>query len=352
MKIKKIINLTRDKVTLKSRKGYLRLDKNERVSSFKDFFLKKIQLNSFDLTSYPETGQIYKNLSIQFKMKIDNFILTAGSEFGLRLCFQYFCDKKKSKIITLSPTFGMVDVYSKLFHVNQIKINYNKKLQLNTEKLINSIKPNISLIILANPNSPTGTVIDKKTILKILNKAKKNNIPVLLDEAYAGFYNISYIKLIQKYDNLIILRTFSKSFGLAGLRVGFLTANSKIIKEIYKFKPMYEINSAAVKAVLFFQKNKKYVTQYVKETKKGKSFFEKHCTNLGIKYLETFANFIHIKLGKKKKKIEKKLLNSKILTRKGPGVKGFEDYLRITLGPAKEMKKVISVLQNFYKKDV
>lgn len=348
MKIKKIINLTRDKVTLKSRKGYLRLDKNERVSSFKNFLLKKIQLNSFDLTSYPETGSIYKNLAIQYKLSINNFILTAGSEFGLRLCFQYFCNKKKSKVITLNPTFGMVDVYSKLFEVNQIKINYNKKLELEIDKFIYCIKPNISLIIIANPNSPTGTIIEKKIITKILSKAKKNNIPVLIDEAYAGFYNYSFINLITKFNNLIILRTFSKSFGLAGLRVGFLAANKKIIKEIYKYKPMYEINSAATKAVLFFQKNKRIVKQYLKDTQKGKSFFEKKCTEMKIKYLKTFANFIHIKLGKKKKKIERQLYKSKILTRKGPGVKGLEDYLRVTLGPVNEMKKIISVLQKFY----
>ena len=349
MKIKKIASLRRDKISLSSRKNYLRLDKNERVSNFTNKIINNIQLDSFDLTAYPETGKIYKQLSKINKLTKENFILTAGSEFGIRMCFEYFCTNKNKKIITLEPTFGMVEVYSKLFNLKQIKINYNKKFKLDFDKLYKKINKNISLVILANPNSPTGTIIEETSIINILKKSNRLNIPVLIDEAYEGFYRPSYLKLIKKFSNLIILRTFSKSFGLAGLRAGYLISNKKLIFELYKYKPMYEINSAASKAVLFLLKNQKYVKDYINQTLIGKSFFEKELKKIKIPFLKTYANFIHIKLSTKKNRIEAELKKRKILTRKGPGVIGYEDYLRITLGPKNEMKKVITVLNKYFK---
>lgn len=348
MKIKKILGLKRDKISLFSRKNFLRLDKNERVSDFTSKIINKIQLDSFDLTAYPETGKIYAELSKLNKLSKENFVLTAGSEFGIRMCFEYFCTNKKKKIITIEPTFGMVEVYSKLFNLKQVKISYDKRFRLNLNKLFNEINKNISLIILANPNSPTGTIIEENTIISILKKSKKLNIPVLIDEAYEGFYRPSCLKLIKKFSNLIILRTFSKSFGLAGLRAGYLISNKSLIKELYKYKPMYEINSAASKAVLFLLKNQRYVKDYINKTSIGKSFFERELKKHGIPFLKTYANFIHIKLGTKKKKIERELKKIKILTRKGPGVNGYEDYLRVTLGPTKQMKNVISILNKYY----
>jgi histidinol-phosphate aminotransferase len=348
MKIRKIKSLTRDKINYSSRKNYLRLDKNERVNSFDEKLFKKIKISSFDLTAYPETGKIYKYLSNYLKTPKEQLILIPGSDFGLRICFEYFCNNNKKKIITLDPTFGMVEVYSKLYNLKQVKIGYNSFFELEYNQLLKNINSKISLIVLANPNSPTGTVLDKKYIYKIISVANKYKVPVVIDEAYFGFYKYSYLKSIKKFQNLIILRTFSKAFGLAGLRAGYLISNKKIIQELQKFRPMYEINSIACKFLEFLLKNKSFPRNYIRETNKGKKFFEKELSKLKIVFLKSYANFIHIKLGQKKNNIEKALKDKKILTRKGPGVKGFEDFLRITLGPKKEMDKVVEVLKRFF----
>lgn len=348
MKIRKIKSLTRDRANYSSRKNFLRLDKNERVDSFDEKLFKKIKISSFDLTAYPETGKIYKYLSNYLKIPKEQLILIPGSDFGLRICFEYFCNSTKKKIITLNPTFGMVEVYSKLYNLKQVKIGYNSAFELKYYQLLKNISGKISLIVLANPNSPTGTVLEKKYIYKIISVANKHKVPVVIDEAYFGFYKYSYLKSIKKFQNLIILRTFSKAFGLAGLRAGYLISNKKIIQELQKFRPMYEINSIACKFLEFLLKNKSFPRNYIRETNKGKKFFEKELSKLKIVFLKSYANFIHIKLGQKKNNIEKALKDKKILTRKGPGVKGFEDFLRITLGPKKEMNKVVGVLKSFF----
>lgn len=348
MKIRKFKFLTRDKINLLSRKNYIRLDKNERISNFKEKILNKIKLSSFDLTAYPETGKIYFLLAKYLRVSTKQLILIPGSDFGLRICFDYFCNDKKKKVLNLAPTFGMVEVYSKLNEVKQIKISYNNKFELKFDQLMKKISKKISLIIIANPNSPTGTILSEIAMNKILIKAKKYNVPVLIDEAYYGFYKYSYIKFINKFKNLLILRTFSKAFGLAGLRAGYLISNEKIIDQLQKYRPMYEINSIACKYIEFFLKNMNISKNYIRRTEVGKIYFEQQLKKMSINHLKTYANFIHIKLGTKKKIIEKILVKNKILVRKGPGVKGYEDYLRITLGPKKEMSRVIKILKKFF----
>ena len=149
------------------------------------------------------------------------------------------------------------------------------------------INNKVALITLANPNSPTGTIINKQKILDIIKKAQKYNIPVLIDEAYYGFYNYSFIREINKFKNLIILRTFSKSYGLAGLRAGYLISNETIIKELFKFKPMYEINSIACKVLEIFLKHKDLEKSFIKEVLDGKNYFQKELDKLNLKYLDT-----------------------------------------------------------------
>lgn len=345
---RKISKLKREKISFFSRKNFLRLDKNERVNKFPKNLIKTLNLTSFDLSAYPETGKIYKLLSKKIGISINQLLIIPGSEFGIRICLEYFCNKKNSQVIALEPTFGMVDAYTKLYNIKKIQIPYNKLLEIDHKNFINKIKRNISLIIIANPNSPTGSIIKKNMLLNIISKANKFKIPVIIDEAYNGFYNFSYLKYLKKFNNLLILRTFSKSFGLAGLRAGYLISNKKIIKEIYKYKPMYEINSIACKIIEIFLKNPSIEKNYISKVNEGKIFLQKELLKMNIQFLKTYANFIHLNLKKKKNFIEKKLKSKKILTRKGPGVKGLDQFLRITLGPKEEMKNVIKILSKYY----
>ena len=110
-------------------------------------------------------------LSKENKLNKDCFVVTPGSDGGIRMCYELFV-KPKDKIITISPTFAMVDIYAKIFQAKQFKINYDENLKLNVEDIYKYLNKKVSLLILANPNSPTGTIINKRTIIKI-PKSKK-----------------------------------------------------------------------------------------------------------------------------------------------------------------------------------
>ena len=342
-------NLKREKSQDFDRSNFLRLDKNERVIDFNKVFLDSLKkkLNTFQISSYPNIEKL-KNL-IAKSLNISNkFIcLTSGSDFGLRMCFEYFC-KEEDTIITLNPTFGMVEVYSKLFGLKNLKINYDEKLNINLKdfyKYLKKFSNKISMVIIANPNSPTGSIIKPKILLEMIKKTKELNIPIIIDEAYYGFYNFSYINYIRKFNNLVILRTFSKVSGLAGLRAGYIVTGKKIYQNLFKYRPMYEINSISCLAIEYLLKNKSVSKNHINEIKLSKEYLIKELTKMNYKYLNTYGNFFHIDLGRKKKKFEKVLKKNKILIRKGPGVKGYENYLRFSLGSVAQMKKVIKLLK-------
>ena len=132
-----------------------------------------------------------------------------------------------------------------------------------------AINRNISLIIIANPNSPTGTLISQLNMERIIKKANAHAVPVLIDEAYYGFSDTTVLPLLKKYNNLIISRTFSKAYGLAGLRVGYIVSNIRIAKLLFNLKPMYEVNSIGVLACTVMLKNSKIHRHYISETKKA-----------------------------------------------------------------------------------
>ena len=343
----KIDNIYRLSTSSNSRLDQIRLDKNERADAHLSFFFNKLKDNiTSDLISaYPEFDKIYKKLSKKLKVNANNIVFTAGSDQAIKNTFELFY-KKNKEVITIDPTFAMVDIYCKIFRTRQIKIGYDNNLKLRLKDIYGAINKNTSLIILANPNSPTGTVITKRDLIKIIKKAAKYNAKVLLDEAYHEFSTYNFSSKIKDYKNLIIIRTFSKIFGLAGLRAGYVLSNKEIIKKYFAIKPMYEINSIAVKALELILSNQKFINVYLKEMREGEEYAKIFCKKNNFKFIKCHANFFHVYFNYDPKKIQNYLLKKKILIKGGPGVDNFEKYLRISFAK----KSTISLILNEVKK--
>lgn len=336
----------RSKPLFESRHKYIRLDKNERVSKFPKNFISlfKKKLNSESLNTYPEIFNFYKLLSKSHKLKKDYFLGTAGIDAGLKNSIEIFGDKK---IIILDPTFAMINIYCKILGKKVVKIGYDKNLNLQLKKLKKNINNQVSLIILSNPNSPTGTILNLSNIKEILVKAAKYNVKVVIDEAYYGFSSVTAEPLIKKYKNLIILRTFSKAYGLAGLRVGYIISNSKNIKMYNNIKPMYEVNSLGILAANILLNNQKIKKEYLNEVEKGKKILLNFFLKKKIHFLESEGNFIVFKLKKRKNNYFRTLKQKKIMIVEKLNYKNLKGLSRITLAPKKEILKFIKVLKNY-----
>ena len=338
---KHVDNIFRKKKPSINRIGSLRYDRQERISPYPKKFLELInkKFKSEHISCYPELSNLYKKFSKSLNVKTDNILLTQGSDLAIKQCFELLI-KKNDQVITIFPTYGMTNVYCELFQAKEKRIFFQKNLNLDLNNFITSINKKTKLIIFANPNSPTGTIIPEQTINEILKKAIKCDAFVLIDECYYGFYKKTMIGKIKKYNNLIISRSFSKAIGMAGCRVGALISNKSLIEKLSKFRPMHEISNFSAFIAELLLDNKNIYKSYLKDTSKGKKYFEKFLKRKNLKFIKSYANFILVDFESKKNmnKILKAAKTKKILIHGEPFIPGCKNYIKFTTGPKHYMK--------------
>lgn len=333
------------------------LDKNEN----NDIFLEKLYLRILkklkfsDISAYPDLTETYEKFSKFLGINKKQIFLTSGSDLAIKSIFEFFIFPG-DKVLTTNPTYAMYSIYCKIFRANNIKLDYKfsqKKPILDIKKLLFLIKKHKpKLICIPNPDSPTGQIISKKNIELILKIAKKNKSLVLLDEAYFLFYKITFIKFINKYNNLIVTRSASKAMALAGLRVGVVISNSVLISNIFMQKPMYEISSIGnffIKEIIK-PHNYKFIKHSVKRLTEGKKLFIEFLRKSNIDYFESHANFIHVNFGKSKKIIINNLKKHIYfrINEKHDSLKGFS---RISLTSKENFRSIIRIIKKFKKND-
>ena len=335
----------------KTRIGKIRLDKNERVTSFSGKLWENMIAGiSQDLVqAYPEVWPLYKRLSDIHGMSPDSFLLTSGSDAAIKHCFEAFVSPG-DKVIYPQPTFAMVSIYGELFGAARVGIGYDSNLVMDIGYFLNAIDDKTSLVILANPNSPTGTYIPNSEIAAILEKAALLRVAVLIDEAYYGFCRHTAFDLMKKYRNLIITRTFSKIAGIAGLRIGYAIGHPEVISLLSKFRPMYEVNSLGVLFVHKILDNWEMAEEYGRQTVEGRNLFAGFLREAGFPVINTEANFLHVDLGSSKKEILETLEAKNILVRGMLSVPGYENYTRFSVCPWEAMSPVVAVIKSVLNK--
>jgi len=344
IKPKKFVNLVlRQPHWLSNREGFYTMERNERVDEFSKKEMSKLlsQFKSFDLRTYPDTDKIYNKVAKWQNVKVENLILTEGADGGLLRVFKVFISGGH-KVLTLNPSFAMYPVYCQMFGARHFAINLkvspNYKYFEILKKNIKKIKP--KLIAIANPNQPIEVMLNLKEIIEICKLGKKYNSLVVIDEAYYHFNKITAKSLINKFQNLIIVRTFSKAFGLAGMRIGYTISNKKIIQFMMSIKPIYEINSLNIKLVAFFLKNLMIMKNYVKEVSKARLLFKNFLKKYNIEMIGKYSNTVLFKLrdNTQVKRMVSKLLKKKFIVRPMT-IDDDDTFIRCTLGSVKIMKK-------------
>ena len=328
------------------RHGKLRLDKNEHITGLPEQLVHDAlsNVNPETISSYPEVRPLYQKLAKSLKISEENLMLSAGSDPAIKSLYELFV-KEGDNVILQKPTYAMFHVYAEMFGAMSINIEYDSKLNFDTDLLLNKISDEVQMIAIANPNSPTGTVIEENLLEDIIKKAAKSGVVVLIDEAYYPFYEETMISYINHYENLVISRTFSKAYGLAGLRLGYLVGGKNIIQLLMKVRPMYEITGIAAHFGCYILDHETLIQNYVKETKEGNHYLVGEFKKMGYESYPTEANFVHIKIPdvKIRKFIINQLSDNNILV-SGQQNHPFQDCIRISTGPVSEMKKVIKCI--------
>ena len=336
-----------------NRSNYIRLDKNERTVLFSSHDLENMfsMLKDKDINMYPDQTPMYDAISKFLSLSKNKILLTPGSDVGLKYIFETFVNIKDS-IVTLWPTYGMANVYIKMFGAKSINIKYNQNLEINLDDILKSIqKEEVNLVYIANPNQPTGTILLENQIDEILTNAEKKDVVVVIDEAYLQFSDQkSSTKFIDNYSNLIVIHTFSKAFGLASARLGIIVSQPQNISWLSKVKPIHDINLFALTVGTYLLNNYHIVEDYVNDVKQSKIFVKQELNKYGIDCILGHANFIHLKFPEKHDTaiIARRMKERGYLVRSsGNGLPAvLEGCIRITLGPLEQMKLFVDQLLN------
>jgi len=346
-----VINIDRIKPSDRTRLDKTRLDKNERISAFPSDFWQDVLggITQEIVQSCPETWFLYKKLSSALSIDMDRILLTSGSEMAIRSCIEAFVPPG-GKVVYPEPTFAMVPVYLDLYRALKCPVGYDSKLNLKAGYLMDSIDHETSLVILANPNSPTGTSVSNRVVEEILQRASRFRVPVLVDEAYYGFCRHTAFDLMDRHPNLVVTRSFSKVAGMAGLRVGYAMGNADVVSLLEKFRPMYEVNSIGIHFALKILDNWHIAEEYGRKTIVGRDCFAAFLAEQGFHVINTETNFVHVDFGELKESVLAGIEAEGILVRGMLNIHGFENYTRFSVGPWEVMSRVAESIRSLIEK--
>jgi len=341
---KHLKELTRTPITPEDRIGRVhRLDRNERTTPFPKEHLRNI-LNSItedELVAYPEVEPFYHKLAQWLNVKREELLVASGSDTSIKMVFEVYV-QEGDEVVVISPTYGMYVVYCKMFGAVTKEVFYNPDWSLPIERVIAAIGPKTKLVTIANPNH-TGTIIEQEDLIKVIEAARKVNALVLIDEAYYHFYSQTMVGYVRQFDNLIIIRTFSKGFGIAPLRIGYTVSNPEIIKQLYKVKQTHDITVISAKAGSYLLDHLEVMTDYVKEVNQSKEVLYQRLPPMGFEVFKSQANFVFFKCPASVdgKKLLADLEKMRIIL-KGPfnNPVPFTGHLRVTVGSVQQMNMV------------
>jgi threonine-phosphate decarboxylase len=307
----------------------------------------KNQLDTIQIYPDSESTQLRKNLQRYTTISSSQIVVGNGAtEIIYNFC-QAFLSNKTPVLIPI-PTFGEYESAAKL---NGAKISFFKTMNLEKDIDAFILKiPNNGCVFICNPNNPTGNLISKKTLQNIIMLANKRNTLVFIDECFIELVpdnNESIIKLVKKYDNLFVLRSLTKSFALAGLRIGYGIGSKQMISILNNIKIPWNVSGLAQQAASTALSHSFYLTKVKKIIKRESYYLINYISKLnGFQCNSTSTNFILIKTKMKSKILQKKLLEKKILIRDCSTIRGLNDnYIRIAVKTRKENEKLIKALE-------
>ncbi|WP_333852422.1 histidinol-phosphate transaminase [Epilithonimonas sp.] len=295
------------------------------------------------LNRYPDPSQrkIKEKLSELNQISTENIFLGNGSDEVIDLAFRIFCEPKKDKVLTFSPTYGMYEVSANINDVELINLDLNKNFQINLETLKPYLNDeNLKIIFICSPNNPTGNSIQNiKYILENFNGI------VFIDEAYIDFSpEETFRNQIENYPNLVVSQTFSKAWGMASVRVGIAYASEQIIKFYNKIKPPYNISQLNQDAILNTIDNDQ-VSENIKIILKEKKNLIENLEKLELvkKIYPSDTNFILVKVDNADSVYQNLVEQNIIIRNRNSAVK---NCLRITVGSPEENEKLIETLKS------
>lgn len=300
------------------------------------------------LNRYPDPHQneVKIKLSKIKRTKPENIFIGNGSDEAIDLLIRAFCEPEKDSVLVMPPTYGMYQVAADINNVSVNKIPLTEEFQIDTENVLKNIAPETKLLFICSPNNPSGNILNRKSILTLL---KKFNGIIIIDEAYIDFSNEkSWINELNSFNNLVVLQTFSKAWGLANIRVGMAFGDKRVISVLNKIKYPYNVNGVSQQLIANSLDYESRKNDIVKDIILERDKLAEDL--LSIPFIEhvfpSDSNFVLTKVTNANEVYDYLLIN-KIIVRNRSNMIHCKECLRFTVGTTEENKKLIEVLKKY-----
>ena len=340
---KAVEQLKKYRPPMEGRAGKLRLDFNENTVGCAPQVVRALQraLNAEMLTRYPEYGESRATLARYFGVKPEQMLLTNGTDDAIKAVCDSFVEGGDVLLVP-APTFPVYEFFHKVAGGAVERVRYEARFRFPIRPLLAAIHKKTRWLAIGSPNNPTGTVISKPHLRAILEAAP--HVLVLVDEAYHDYSGQTVLPWIRKYENLLVSRTFSKAFGLAALRMGFIFGHPELIELLHRAQNPFQVNSLAMLAASVAIRHEDHVKKYVAQVLANRARLNRWLDARGIPYVPSSANFILTRVGEHAPEIAQRLRGRGILVRDWSYDPHLQGCLRFTIGSRAQTSRLLKEL--------
>ena len=329
------------------RAGKLRLDFNENTVGCSPKVIEALQrfLTRDSLTIYPEYAAAMATLAGFFGVDTSEFTMTNGTDEAIQVLVNTFVDDGDD-VVTLRPSYAMYRFYSELAGASVREIEYRRQdLGFPLDKFLDALRPETRAVLIANPNNPTGTGMDRDSIRLILETVP--SAVVLIDEAYFEFSGVTVLPWIREFPNLFVTRTFSKVYGMAAMRCGCIFSAAQNVRWMKKAQSPYSVNMLAAVAASVAVDDRDSVARYVGEVLAAREMAYVGLERLGVPYYPSQANFVLFRAGDRAIPIRDALRERGVLIRD----RSYEipGCVRVTIGTRDQVERFLTELEKQWK---
>jgi histidinol-phosphate aminotransferase len=320
----------------------LRLDFNENTLACSPRVREVLSsISTGALTRYPEREPVEAIVAAHLGLEPAQVALTNGVDEAIHVLFETFLEAGDELLLPV-PTYTMYEVYASSTDAHVIPVLAGGDLAFPHERLLAAITPRTKIVAIANPNSPSGTVSTREQLMEIARRAP--HAVLLVDEAYFHFHGETMMDLIGTVPNLMVARTFSKAYGLAGLRLGLLAGPVGLMNWIRRVLSPYSVNSLALACLPPALNDHRYLDWYVSEVLAAKADFEVALDKLNIRRWPSRANFVLVEIGARHAEFVRRMRDAGVLVRDRSNDPGCDGCVRITIGTREQMHSAIATL--------
>jgi histidinol-phosphate aminotransferase len=325
-----------------SRAG-LSLDLNESMAGCSPRVLGRLRtLSAAEVSLYPrrEPGELL--IASFLGIAPEQVLLTNGMDEALSLLFTNYLGPG-DELLFADPTFVMYPALGEALGAQVVRVRSSEDLGLPVADLLARISPRTRLIAIANPNNPTGLAAPRADLLKIAEAAP--DAAVLIDEAYFEFYGETLVPDLARHPNLFVGRTFSKAYGLAGLRLGALTGATEQIGYIRRFGLPFNVNSVALECLEEALADQAFVREHTAQVRQGRERLAHLLSELGLRFWPSQTNFVLVRIGEPAKRFVESMQRRGIVVRDSSANPGCDGCVRITIGTPRQMEGVLEAIR-------